>query len=1137
MKNFNIFKQTTFILFLFCLFSTATIQAQPPSYQFAFEWSKSGKPSGDLYYPREISIDPQGNVYTLDSVSIKKFDNKGNFLAEFLKQNTISLTGLVVNNKDYIYTSDLNRSSIQKIDAKGTVIAKWGSQGTGDGQFDNIQTISFHQGHLYIADYGNNRLQKLDTNGKFKGSWNKGIEKFSGIGSTHVDKQGNIYVSNHKHIQKLSTNGTWTEWLKTGTYALATDNQGNVFVAGNNEVKMFDSSGTLLTKWGSKGKGQGQFDMIISIAVDQQGNVYVADYNNNRIQKFTTKLNIKNTEVEIATRIDQALKVKDGILSIKDKGTWQECKPNQIVKNAKIEPFASTIKVKKIFYLAGNMNRFVFIGGDDRIYEYTVQGKNKIVIPSHIKAKAIDISMDMSSLIGGAGLWIIGDDNFVHKYEGVSQTPKSYSQSKKAIALTVAYNTPSIVGTDSRVYTGTNGNWTELTGADGSKDITTDRTGRLWILKKDNSIHYHDGKNWKAYTTAPKAVAFSVNHKGKMIVYGTDDKIHELDITFPAPPVGTPPLAGKWTALGLAGSDIAVDDSHRHWIVGTDNTVYYQNNGWKPYAGKTPTNKVATDSKGNVWIINRNYFDKNKNGSMHLLLPTGNWKLSGGSFCVDLAIDDAGRAWYITGGHAQGVPTDKQGHPHPSSYPTTSTTIMLSAVDVQSNGALYIIASDNKIHKANNNTWVEIPGAKGKDIAVEDNGRVWIIGMNDEIQFHDGNTWTPLTPVKKAKAVSVNNKNNLSIIATDNQAYHIDIANIKAAAPPAPKPVAKLDPFILALQWNLPGLKDIVSDDVGNIYALAGHEIHKFDTNGKLLSKWGKQGSGTGEFNNPTGITLDSQGSLYIADAGNNRIQKMDIGGTFSLWATAATFSSLQKIATDMNDNIYVADASGYQKFDFNGTLISAWKGTVTGLAVDHSETVFAAGDNTNVQRIDNSGTLSKKWATSSKNSDIALDSFGDIHVVSSGSPVEKYDFDGKLLTKWGPSANAVTMDFAENLYLADNTTIKKYKRTPEILLEMQGTWQNDADPTDRFEIKGRDFTNLKTNQKQSIRIYPFATVDATTFPDEDFMGNHIYRGGNTFNQSDADAMWEFDQVAANKMTLYLTPSGANPGQATYTRK
>ena len=52
------------------------------------------------------------------------------------------------------------------------------------------------------------------------------------------------------------------------------------------------------------------------------------------------------------------------------------------------------------------------------------------------------------------------------------------------------------------------------------------------------------------------------------------------------------------------------------------------------------------------------------------------------------------------------------------------------------------------------------------------------------------------------------------------------------------------------------------------------HRIEKFDSNGTFLTKWGSWGSGDGQFKYPYGVAVDSSGNVYVADTGNNRIQK-----------------------------------------------------------------------------------------------------------------------------------------------------------------------------------------------------------------------------------------------------------------------
>jgi DNA-binding beta-propeller fold protein YncE len=77
-------------------------------------------------------------------------------------------------------------------------------------------------------------------------------------------------------------------------HAIALDSASNLFVVELNQphIYKFEPSGSLVTTWGSGGRGEGQFAFSGPeltggfVAVDEEDNVYVSDTYNNRVQKF-----------------------------------------------------------------------------------------------------------------------------------------------------------------------------------------------------------------------------------------------------------------------------------------------------------------------------------------------------------------------------------------------------------------------------------------------------------------------------------------------------------------------------------------------------------------------------------------------------------------------------------------------------------------------------------------------------------------------------------------------------------------------------------------------------------------------------------------------------------------------------------
>src|SRR6185436_11330981 len=105
--------------------------------------------------------------------------------------------------------------------------------------------------------------------------------------------------------------------------------------------------------------------------------------------------------------------------------------------------------------------------------------------------------------------------------------------------------------------------------------------------------------------------------------------------------------------------------------------------------------------------------------------------------------------------------------------------------------------------------------------------------------------------------------------------------------------------------------------DVGNNVSVPASSPILVNTSGYLcVSCWGKPGRGAsllhgGEFMAPMyGLAIDQQGSVFVVDNGNNRVQKFDNHGNFIiLWgnfgSSPAAFHNPTGIACDARGDVY----------------------------------------------------------------------------------------------------------------------------------------------------------------------------------------------------------------------------------------
>jgi sugar lactone lactonase YvrE len=174
------------------------------------------------------------------------------------------------------------------------------------------------------------------------------------------------------------------------------------------------------------------------------------------------------------------------------------------------------------------------------------------------------------------------------------------------------------------------------------------------------------------------------------------------------------------------------------------------------------------------------------------------------------------------------------------------------------------------------------------------------------------------------------------------------------------------------------GALDVAVDGQGRVYVVdAGRgdipdeapAIQIFDAEGRFLAAWGEHGSGEGQLIDPSGLAIDANGDVWVADFGNNRVQQFSPDGMFlTAWgesgSKAGQFFNLTDVAIDAHGRIWVSDWRNgrVQVFEPDGMFVAVWgnEGKLSerrmrgpnSLVLDGAGSVYVADiDNDSVQK------------------------------------------------------------------------------------------------------------------------------------------------------------------------------------------
>lgn len=285
----------------------------------------SGILNNQLSAPDDVSVDPAGNVYVLDSYNnrVQKWSPGstqavtvagGNGLGSAANQLFLP-HGFFVDASGNIYIADLFNNRIQKWApgaTTGVTVAGGHGYGSAANQLASPNDVFVDAtGNIYVTDGDNNRVQKwapgATTGVTVAGGNGYGTadNQFRTPFSIYVDAAGNIYVSDrvNNRIQKWApgaVKGVTVAAGVNGDDSTELNDPRGLYVDTFGRVYISDYFNSRIQKWvngmsfgitvaGGLGVGHapGRLFNPSGVFVNNNGDLYVADEGNNRVQKFT----------------------------------------------------------------------------------------------------------------------------------------------------------------------------------------------------------------------------------------------------------------------------------------------------------------------------------------------------------------------------------------------------------------------------------------------------------------------------------------------------------------------------------------------------------------------------------------------------------------------------------------------------------------------------------------------------------------------------------------------------------------------------------------------------------------------------------------------------------------------------------
>jgi hypothetical protein len=1010
--------------------------------------------------------------------------------------------GLAVDSLGNVYVGE-NGHLIRKISPTGVVTTLAGSGiGGGNGAFADGTGVSASfayptgvavdsAGTVYVGDSLNNRIRKITSEGvvtTFAGNGGTTFTNGTGTNATFnspsgvgVDSNGNVYVGDNSNnrIRKItpagvvttlagqttagSTNDTGTNASFTNPYGIAVDSIGNVYTAEVNghRIRKITSAGVVTTLAGSgtatfaDGTGtNASFNVSQGVTVDSSGTLYLADQQNQRIRKITPAgvvTTLAGTGVSGFAESQAQFSTPYGVATDWDGNVYVADSANQCIR--KITPAGVTTT------FAGNGSQTFANGTGTNAsfnfpYGVAVDSTQNVYVSDSINYRIRKITPGgvVTTLAGsgtaattngtGAGASFnlprgitvdLSGNVFVSEQNG--HVVRRITSG--GVVTTLAGTAGTLGSTDA---TGTAASFNRPFGvvADlfGNVYVSDTYNHRIRRITSDgivttlagSTVGFNDGTGTNAQFNFPETI--SIDPLG--VLYVAEEGGERIRKITPAGVVTT--LAGTGSVGFANGTALQATFNNPHGIAVDRFRQAYVGDTGNHSIRKVPNAFTLPDNNGVVTTFvgagseTGGFLDGSGIGAT-FNEPQGIGIDSVGNLYIGDQINM--RVRKIT---PAGVVTTFAGNGTQSSIDGTGTNATFDrpiGIVVDSTGNLYVLQYGHRLRKItpdgvvttlagsslgfNNGTGTNAQFNFPFDLAVDLAGFVYVADTNNHL-------------IRKITPSGV-----VTTFAGSTAGY--------------------TDGTGTNVQFNYP--IGIEIDLNNNLYVAdeSNHRIRKITPTGVVTTLAGSsQGfnNGTGTNANflfPTGVTLDSEGNVYVADRNNYRIRKITPTGVVTTLAgnstrfningtgTNASFGLPMGIAVDPSGTVYVSDrtyhtirkiGTGAVQLPLNRGVVTTFAGSGTAGATDGTGTSATFNDPRGVT-VDLQGNV--YIADTTNNRIRKISPLGVVTILAGQTTAGSTNATGTNATFNGPWDVAV--DSAGNVYVADTAGNRIRKITP----------------------------------------------------------------------------------------------------------